>query len=119
MEGVELKFGQMKHPISDPIMKEEDDEKIIRRNKKMKIKNTRVNFLFFRRVPVIHLSCLLPVSTPPGGRHLSVPSHPLSISTSSTLFPFSPPAIQPHSFRSGSALHLHSTLFDPSGTFVT
>ncbi len=27
MEGVELKIGRMKRPISDRIMKEEDDEK--------------------------------------------------------------------------------------------
>jgi hypothetical protein len=27
MEGVELKFGRMKLAISDPVMKEEDDEK--------------------------------------------------------------------------------------------
>jgi hypothetical protein len=37
MEGVELKFGRMKLAISDPIMKEEDNEKD--RKEIMKLKN--------------------------------------------------------------------------------
>jgi hypothetical protein len=56
----------------------------------------------FSHLPVIHLPCLLPVSTFPSFlgssfAFLSVPSHPLSISTSSSPLLLAPGLIQPPS----------------------
>jgi hypothetical protein len=104
MEGVELKIGRIKRPISGPIMKEEDEKdnknKQKDEGKELRGRSRILGSIFsssgvFRpsTCPAYFRFPLLLVSSSLG----SFPS--TLVSTSSTLSPFSPPAIQPHSFR--------------------